>query len=442
MDSICVNQNDERHKLQQIQKMSSIYRDAYACIVSMCGSSMNDGLARVDGSSRVTHPQLSCSIDGMRLVGLFPTLSQQTHNTKWGSRSWTLQESLLSHRCIYISDHQAYFECNAMQCSESLDASGSWIHNTDRTLADVRSDEAGAKYGHGVLRNTLVGHGVPGDHMMVYGTLVSLYSWRSMTKSSDALNAFSGILQHLKELAYVDGFFWGLPLSTFRWSVLWCRTSQHTRRSGFPAWSWAGWHGRIHPGWPIDIYEGSNLRTAFNIWQASKDQLELLPLSLSSLELSKKTSKLDQLDDIFDSIEEQSLVPQFSNRDFVKAEKEGILFVDCVICDIEFIIRSSLSHMDYTPFYHYKVEMNGRLGVLRLTNGAPPYYYNRTETQSNLALVSQELIYGTLYMHFLHLEIDEKGYAMRKSVFMLEIYESRLEALDKMRVERRKVFLV
>lgn len=49
--------------------------------------------------------QLTCCIKGRRLVGTMPTLSQQTWVCPWSHRAWTLQEAMLSPRCLYFSDH-------------------------------------------------------------------------------------------------------------------------------------------------------------------------------------------------------------------------------------------------------------------------------------------------------------------------------------------------
>jgi Heterokaryon incompatibility protein (HET) len=443
VDSVCIDQTDEVHKRGQIQKMSNIYRDAYACIVSMCGSSMDSGIARVEGSSRVTHPQLSCSTHGRRLVGLMPTLSRQTHNTKWGSRSWTLQEALLSHRCIYVTDHQVYFECNAMQCSESLDESASWIHQTQRRLQDVNKEDDGATYGSGTLRNVLAGHGKPKSHMMVYGTLITLYSWRQMTKSSDALNAFSGILQHLKELAYEEGFFWGLPIGTFNWSLLWCPEPQYKRRHGFPAWSWAGWHGNVFPGWPADVTESKVLKTHFRAWKAVKGHRELIFTgNPTAPELNRNTPKLVELKTAFQSIEQQLPAVEFPRCDLLKAETEGYLFIDCAICKLDFVMGEPVEDWNYGPFYHHRAAVNGVECILRLPWDSPDYACDRSHSQANLALVGQELMGGMVYMHFLRLGIDGKGYATRKGVFVLIWPKNSPGALDAVVIKRRKLMLL
>lgn len=176
--------------------MSTIYRGAYATIVALSGTSANAGLPRLTPNSRV-YSQLSCCIDGKRLVGLMPTLSQQVWMARWGSRAWTLQEGQLSPRCIYIGDDQVYFECNAMQCSESLNEKSSWVHQTCRDFKLSPDEWSAQKIGAGVLRNDISHHN---DRQLHYGARLVLYNYRAMTYPVDALNAFSGILQFLETL--------------------------------------------------------------------------------------------------------------------------------------------------------------------------------------------------------------------------------------------------
>jgi hypothetical protein len=52
VDSICIHQANEYEKMQQIRRMSSIYKGAFASIVSLRGSSMDSRLARVSNFSR------------------------------------------------------------------------------------------------------------------------------------------------------------------------------------------------------------------------------------------------------------------------------------------------------------------------------------------------------------------------------------------------------
>ena len=51
VNSVCINQSDEKEKLEHMEIMSDIYGGAYATIVALCGASASAGLPRV-GSNR------------------------------------------------------------------------------------------------------------------------------------------------------------------------------------------------------------------------------------------------------------------------------------------------------------------------------------------------------------------------------------------------------
>jgi hypothetical protein len=59
VDAVCIDQLDEEDKIQI--------------------------------GSRPSYAQLACNIDGKRLVGLMPTLTQQVWVSPWGRRAWTAE---------------------------------------------------------------------------------------------------------------------------------------------------------------------------------------------------------------------------------------------------------------------------------------------------------------------------------------------------------------
>ena len=252
VDSVCINQSDEKEKLEHMGIMSDIYGGAYATIIALSGASANAGLPRVGSKSSAYH-QLNCTLDGTRLVGLGPTLSQLVWVLPWGDRAWTFQEALLSQRCIYITIYQAYFECNSMQCCESLDESRSWVHQSLRDEALLKKAPEVPTFGTGVLRSPFIPHSKLHDSRLEkYNTLLTLYKYRSLTKYSDGINAFAGILQALERSEYTEGFFWGLPIADMDWALLWDAQAWYSAepRTGFPTWCWASWGGPIWPGKP------------------------------------------------------------------------------------------------------------------------------------------------------------------------------------------------
>ena len=101
--------------------------------------------------------------------------------------------------------------------------------------------------------------------LQAYCHLARIYTERQLTFDSDALNAFSGVLEMLRgpaKLVAVHNVS-GLP---FVPSIEDCRSQQAsifvafswanlgatlTRREEFPSWTWAGWQGRI--GWRLGL---------------------------------------------------------------------------------------------------------------------------------------------------------------------------------------------
>ena len=188
VDSLCIDQSDEKDKAQQINRMWSIYRGAYVTVIVLLGTSADAGLSGISRSE--AYSQLTCCVKGRRLVGTMPSLSQQTWVCPWSRRAWTLQEAMLSPRCLYFSDHQMYFDCTAMLCCESLDHSCSFAHGlthssnlTELGFVTWMMDQIGA----GGYRNPLDS---PIKRLEHWGMKVNLYSYRDMTYSKDGLRAF------------------------------------------------------------------------------------------------------------------------------------------------------------------------------------------------------------------------------------------------------------
>jgi len=95
IDSLCILRDSLEERKREVAAMASTYRNAAVCIVLESG------------------PMIS----------------------RWTTRSWVLQERLLSQRLLYLTGKQMYWECNALKASEALPhglPSLLWekIHNT------------------------------------------------------------------------------------------------------------------------------------------------------------------------------------------------------------------------------------------------------------------------------------------------------------------------
>ncbi|KAG6382077.1 heterokaryon incompatibility protein-domain-containing protein [Boletus reticuloceps] len=263
VDSLCIDQKNSVEKATQMAFMSAIYSGAWATIICLSGQSARSGLPRV-GTLQDVIPQLSCEIWGKKLLSVMPTLSDQIDWSPWASRAWAYQEGLLSPRRLFFTNHQVYFECNSVQCCESLDDSSSPFHlqseeqrrvALDEVVQDQEeSDITGPEgvIGRGVLRDPFrpisraAEAQVDVDNLAMYLRLVHSYTMREMSHDADSLNAFSAVLTRLEDNYYKRGFLQGLPVDDLPRALSWYHLTLPRRRVDFPAWSWAGWEGWVN----------------------------------------------------------------------------------------------------------------------------------------------------------------------------------------------------
>ncbi|KAI9710717.1 MAG: hypothetical protein M1820_002550 [Bogoriella megaspora] len=138
-----------------------------------------------------------------------------------------------------------------MVCSESLDETQSWVHNTLRDASFQEHQSSKSSVGAGVLRSPM--QLAVEDRIQQYGDLSQSYSNRDLTYQEDGINAFSGIMRCFEEKGYHKGFIWGCPIEDLNWALCWrSQSGQQRRREGFPSWAWVGWIGGLFPGLPVE----------------------------------------------------------------------------------------------------------------------------------------------------------------------------------------------
>ena len=314
-DSSCIDQQNSTEKDAQIVLMSTIYSGAWATIICLSGKSACCGLPRV-GTLQGVVPQRSYNMCGKTLLSVMPTLDQQISWSTWGSRGWTYQEGLLSPRRLFFTNHQVYFECNSVQCCESLDDSSSLFHlQTDEQRLEAldgvvqRGGEPESVLGSGVSRDpfrpisSAAEAQVDFDSFATYQRLVNDYTGREMSHDADSLNAFSAVLTRLEEKHYKGGFLHGLPVDDLPRALLWFRHTPLDRRGDFPAWSWAGWDGKVPDFAVHGAGEFDNaVMPPLRIWKAGCDgQPELVydfnPAPYLTEEPKELSEKEDNLED-------------------------------------------------------------------------------------------------------------------------------------------------
>lgn len=260
VDRYCIDQ-DNHSKHQQINQMDSIYQNAEMTIIAAAGSGPEYGLPGINSRSRTR--QQMCTVGNLDIFSTMKHPHRTIQSSKWSSRAWTFQEAALSRRNLVFTDDQVYFECNAMNCHESLKGNLDKLHMRDKSQF------------HGVLQNGLFGRAEyqkygyfdestlkSSAYLSRFMGMVEQYTAKDLTYDTDSLNAFSGIMRDLEKRQTALCQIWGVPFCrnkagkptqrSFVNGLGWFhkardRTNDRgpSRRPGFPSWSWAGWAGGV-----------------------------------------------------------------------------------------------------------------------------------------------------------------------------------------------------
>lgn len=111
VDSLCIVQDDLDWKHLQISQMDLIYSQSILTIVASSSTNANDGLPGINKT-----PRFPTAIRVQDVVIRRPTSYDDSslRKTVYETRGWTLQEKVLSRRCLFFSQEQVLFRCNVV----------------------------------------------------------------------------------------------------------------------------------------------------------------------------------------------------------------------------------------------------------------------------------------------------------------------------------------
>ncbi|TIC90589.1 hypothetical protein CH35J_011723 [Colletotrichum higginsianum] len=293
VDRLCIVQDDEYSKPNQIDGMDRIYQSASFSIMAALDDRQGHGFPGYAGNPRRARASLWGPARSRNVGrGIDPNGMQTVVDASlWNRRGWTFQERLLSKRRLFITEYQVLFECCRGQAAEELtwgrrpsragdavdgaeEALESLEENiesggpgTDSEAARETADDPVAATGKekdertpripGFYRRPLYHRDATiklRDHVALanYCAWVEDYTSRRLSRSRDMLNAFAGVGNAVRKAMRTETLF-GLPEVYLPQALMWSHTGPAARRDdddddgggggvlGVPSWSWAAW---------------------------------------------------------------------------------------------------------------------------------------------------------------------------------------------------------
>lgn len=239
VDALCIIQDADHDKNNQIRAMDYIYSNSTATLVSTCGDSAEAGIYGAREGTR-TILQATETVQGFRLANRPWNLARSVQGSKWNTRAWTFQERVLSKRTLFLTPQQMFFKCchTPSYISEDL-----LMPAKARNLVTYPMDDTGKDF---IPQRGSV-------NVLTYLKTVENFTKRDITYPHDILNAFTGIAENMRTIFRSD-FLYGLPQSELDYCLCWEHAGAIERRvcangAKFPSWSWAGWLGPVQYSW-------------------------------------------------------------------------------------------------------------------------------------------------------------------------------------------------
>ena len=251
VDMLCILQDDITQKHDQILNMDTVYRSAALTLVAFSSNNASDGLPGVHMNSRIpttTYFNSDRVEPSLLATPTRPSLFSST--STYETRGWTFQERLLSTRCLYFTSHQVI-----LQCCEELHKEENLNEEYELSVS-ANNHELGFAFQNPLQDLGIFDHNYPipiGILWNKYTELVLLYTPRKFSYDEDIINAFSGIMNTIKQYWNTE-FIQCLPAHLLEWALFWFPSGECSRRIvdygqrkgrrvWFPSWSWTGWNG-------------------------------------------------------------------------------------------------------------------------------------------------------------------------------------------------------
>ncbi|RSL74267.1 hypothetical protein CEP53_000372 [Fusarium sp. AF-6] len=262
IDSLCIVQDLDNDKADEIPKMADYYQNADFNIAEATENTDGGLFYERDGEANrplnlpvtINTPEFPVTTRKV-ILELSPTLRARASHLD--TRGWILQERIFPRRTFFFDPYWVSFECAEMSASESCPRgvtkdSGTSSIRLEREMATRVSRDATLSTMGGFLRAQYkeVSEGQKLDEAerneiyRTWFTVLEGYCSRDLTMESDRLNAISALATRLSQILH-DEYVAGIWRSNILQCLWWLLTTFPTNHSpirskecGAPTWSW------------------------------------------------------------------------------------------------------------------------------------------------------------------------------------------------------------
>lgn len=234
VDALCIIQDDDADKQEEISKMHLVYRGAFFTVAASSAASSQDGFLHPRIQYQPT--KLAARIDDnvFTEVLLSPEYGGFFSSDPLFLRGWTFQETHLSTRIAAYGQREMIF-C----CLETMHSDGG-IDNPVATQAFSGAlDPGNLRFGSEA-------------HPDSWAYIISQYSFRSLSVESDKLPGIAALAEEYSLTKPVTDYLAGIWREWFLLHCLWKVTPFRVKRPSTyvaPSWSWASVIGFIGYPW-------------------------------------------------------------------------------------------------------------------------------------------------------------------------------------------------
>jgi hypothetical protein len=268
IDAICIIQDDDLDRAQQIAQMPQIYRNGYLTIAAASASNAAQGFLEQRDTPNSETPAFKLPYyfqDGQQ--GAVTIFQHESHTSPLDTRAWTLQERLLSPRTLEFSTSQVRWICRKSrdQCGWTDGGRAQPEYYSERQ--DLLPNDVFNRVFEITQPLDKQSAGVDSNHnddtaKKDWYRLVRAYTHRKLTNPTDRILAVSGLAKEYDAVLqdeYVAGLWRRTLLKELLWDV---ETATQTAPDAFqgPSWSWTSVNGHVDFKFQYDIDNPSDDR--------------------------------------------------------------------------------------------------------------------------------------------------------------------------------------